>query len=38
MVGRGSDLSRFRQALRPVVERWRQSGLTVRVDADPLDL
>ncbi len=37
-LGRGSDLGRFRQALRPVVERWRQSGLTVRVDADPLDL
>jgi primosomal protein N' (replication factor Y) len=37
-LGRGHDLSRFRQALRPVVERWRQSGLTVRVDADPLDL
>ena len=37
-LGRGPDLSRFRQALRPVVERWRQSGMTVRVDADPLDL
>jgi primosomal protein N' (replication factor Y) len=37
-LGRGPDLTRFRQALRPVVERWRQSGMTVRVDADPLDL
>ncbi len=37
-LGQGPDLTRFRQALRPVVERWRQSGMTVRVDADPLDL
>jgi primosomal protein N' (replication factor Y) (superfamily II helicase) len=35
---RGSDLDRTRTALRPVVQRWRDSGASVRVDVDPIDL
>lgn len=34
----GSDLGRARQALRPVIQRWRDGGVTVRVDVDPIDL
>lgn len=32
------DLTRFRAAMRPVLQRWRDAGLTVRVDVDPIDL
>ncbi len=32
------SLNRVRQGLRPLVQRWRDSGATVRVDADPIDL
>lgn len=34
----GSDLDRFKLALRPVVDRWRNAGAAVRIDADPIDL
>ena len=34
----GGDLWDFKQALRPLVARWRQRGLRVRVDVDPVDL
>jgi primosomal protein N' (replication factor Y) len=34
----GRDLDDVRRALRPVVQRWRDGGVTVRVDADPIDL
>ena len=37
-LGRGDLTAGSARALRPLVERWRQSGMTVRVDADPLDL
>ena len=32
------DLTRARTALRPMVQRWRDSGLRVRIDVDPIDL
>jgi hypothetical protein len=34
----GTDLTAFKTALRPVLQRLRDSGLTVRVDVDPIDL
>jgi len=34
----GPDLARFRTAMRPVAQKWRDSGLTVRIDVDPIDL
>ncbi|MEX2655461.1 MAG: hypothetical protein WD532_10600 [Acidimicrobiia bacterium] len=34
----GSDLGRAKTALRPMVQRWRDSGLRVRIDVDPIDL
>ncbi len=34
----GSELGRFKTALRPLVQRWRDSGATVRIDVDPIDL
>lgn len=34
----GTDLDDLRRALRPVVQRWRDAGVTVRIDADPIDL
>jgi primosomal protein N' (replication factor Y) (superfamily II helicase) len=34
----GLDLGRARTALRPMVQRWRDSGLRVRIDVDPIDL
>lgn len=34
----GEDLTAFRIGLRRVVQRWRDAGLTVRIDADPIDL
>jgi primosomal protein N' (replication factor Y) len=34
----GSDLGKFRTALRPVIQRWREGGLAVRIDVDPLEL
>jgi primosomal protein N' len=34
----GNDLSAFRMSLRPLVQRWRDSGCVVRIDADPIDL
>ena len=34
----GTDLSRFKGALRPVVDRWRSAGASVRIDADPIEL
>jgi primosomal protein N' (replication factor Y) (superfamily II helicase) len=34
----GSDLTTFKAALRPVLQRLRDSGLAVRVDVDPIDL
>lgn len=32
------DLDAFKLALRPIVDRWRNTGATVRIDADPIDL
>ncbi len=32
------DLDTFKLAFRPVVDRWRNSGATVRIDADPIEL
>ncbi len=34
----GRSLHRFRVQLRPVVQGWRDRGLAVRIDADPIDL
>lgn len=34
----GSELTAFKTALRPVVERWRNGGAKVRIDVDPMDL
>lgn len=34
----GSDLTDFKSALRPVIERWRNGGATIRIDSDPIDL
>jgi primosomal protein N' (replication factor Y) len=34
----GDDLSVFRRNLRPLVQRWRDTGATVRIDVDPIDL
>ena len=34
----GNDLGVARKLLRPLVQRWRDAGTTVRIDADPLDL
>lgn len=34
----GEDLRRFKQALRPVAQKMRDQGLTVRIDVDPIDL
>lgn len=34
----GNDLTAFRHNLRPLVQRWRDAGATVRIDSDPLDL
>lgn len=31
-------LGSAREALRPLVQRWRDTGYTVRIDADPIDL
>lgn len=34
----GSDLATFKKALRPVLQRLRDSGATMRIDVDPIDL
>lgn len=34
----GTDLGRVRNQLRPVVQRWRDAGVAVRVDVDPIEL
>lgn len=34
----GPDLGAFKTALRPVLQRLRDSGVTMRVDVDPIDL
>lgn len=34
----GPSLGAFKLALRPLVQRWRDSGSVVRIDVDPLDL
>ncbi len=34
----GKDLGVARIALRPIVQKWRDAGTTVRIDVDPLDL
>ena len=34
----GNDLGRFKTALRPVVDRWRAAGASLRIDADPIEL
>lgn len=34
----GASLGGYKLALRPLVQRWRDSGATVRIDVDPLDL
>lgn len=34
----GNDLTGFRHNLRPLVQRWRDAGATVRIDSDPLEL
>lgn len=32
------SLGKMKTALRPTVQRWRDGGVTVRIDADPIDL
>lgn len=32
------SLGPIKAAMRPVVQRWRETGATVRIDADPIDL
>ncbi|HEX5672097.1 MAG TPA: hypothetical protein VFY46_05180, partial [Acidimicrobiia bacterium] len=32
------DLTAFRHNLRPLVQKWRDAGATVRIDSDPLEL
>lgn len=34
----GSDLTKARHNLRSVVQKWRDAGVTVRIDVDPLEL
>jgi primosomal protein N' (replication factor Y) len=34
----GRDLTDFRNNLRPLVQKWRDAGATVRIDSDPLEL
>ena len=34
----GPDLTKVRNQLRPLVQRWRDSGVAVRVDVDPIEL
>lgn len=34
----GDSLQQSRVLLRPMVQRWRDGGSTVRIDADPIDL
>ncbi|HKY49255.1 MAG TPA: hypothetical protein VJQ79_14880 [Acidimicrobiia bacterium] len=34
----GTDLSKVRHQLRPLVQRWRDAGVAVRVDVDPIEL
>jgi primosomal protein N' len=34
----GTDLSKVRTRLRPLVQRWRDAGVAVRVDVDPIEL
>jgi primosomal protein N' (replication factor Y) len=34
----GKDLGKARTELRPLVQRWRDAGVSVRIDVDPLDL
>ena len=34
----GHDLTSFRHNLRPLVQKWRDAGTTVRIDSDPLEL
>jgi primosomal protein N' (replication factor Y) len=34
----GIDLSKVRNQLRPLVQRWRDAGVAVRVDVDPIEL
>lgn len=34
----GTDLTAAKQRLRPVIQRWRDGGATVRIDVDPIDL
>ena len=34
----GDSLQRCRVQLRTIVQQWRDAGLKVRVDADPIDL
>lgn len=34
----GPGLGGYKLALRPLVQRWRDSGVTVRIDVDPMDL
>ncbi len=34
----GPDLGGFKVSVRPLIQRWRDSGVTIRVDADPIDL
>jgi primosomal protein N' (replication factor Y) len=37
-LAQGNSLDMLRTGLRPVVQRWRDSGTIVRIDADPLEL
>lgn len=34
----GRGLGGYKLALRPLVQRWRDGGATVRIDVDPVDL
>ncbi|MGH8912881.1 MAG: hypothetical protein ACRDVD_10225, partial [Acidimicrobiia bacterium] len=34
----GAGLGGYKLTLRPLVQRWRETGATVRIDVDPLDL
>lgn len=34
----GTDLTKVRSQLRPLVQRWRDGGVAVRIDVDPIEL
>jgi hypothetical protein len=34
----GPDLFEFREVLRGLAQRWRDAGVVMRIDVDPIDL